>query len=87
MTPKLTDELRLAIEECGGAPVYVVDDSTNRNYVLIRAEQFEKVRAFFYDEDIDPRGAYPAIDRAFKEGWDDPAMDVYDDYDANRPRH
>lgn len=31
------------------------------------------------DEDV--REAYPAIDRAFADGWNDPRMDDYDRYD------
>ena len=35
MTPKLTDDLRQAIEEHGGAPLYLVD-ATNNRYVLLQ---------------------------------------------------
>ncbi len=45
MTSKLSDELRQAIEDGRGAPVDVVDASTNASYVLMRAEQFEKISA------------------------------------------
>jgi hypothetical protein len=33
------------------------------------------------DDDFHPHDAYPAIDRAFAEGWDDPNMGDYDRYD------
>jgi hypothetical protein len=83
MTPKLTDELRQAIEEGGGAPLYLVD-STNNRYVLLHADQFDRLKGLLVEDDFDPRAMYPLIDEAMKEGWDEPAMDVYDDYDAHR---
>jgi len=84
MTPKLTDELRQAIEERGGAPLYLVD-ATDNHYVLMRADQYEKVKGLFEGDDLDPREMYPLIDEVMKEDWDDPAMDIYNDYDAHRP--
>jgi hypothetical protein len=86
MTPTLSDDQRNAIEEHGGTPVYLVDAATNVRYVLMRADQYEKVKALFEPDDIDPREAYPLADEVMKEDWDDPAMDVYNDYDAHRPR-
>src|SRR4051794_28038310 len=89
MTPKLTDDQRQAIEARGGAPVFLVDATTNANYVLLRAEQYEKIKALFGEdaEDFDPRALYPHVEQSFgRAGWDDPAMDVYNDYDAHRPK-
>jgi hypothetical protein len=85
MTAKLTDDLRQAIEECGGKPLYLVD-ATNNRYVLLRADQYERIQALLGEDDLDPRDMYPLIDEVMKEDWDDPAMDVYNDYDAQRPR-
>lgn len=87
MTPRLTDDQRHAIEEQGGTPVYVVDAASNANYVLLRAEQYEKIRPLLEDEGEHSRALYPYVEQSFrKAGWDDPAMDAYDDYDAHRPR-
>jgi hypothetical protein len=85
MTPKLSDDLRAAIEEHGGEPVYIVDAKTNASYVVIRAEQYESLAALLADgENFDPREMYPLIARsAAAAGWDDPEMDVYNDYDAH----
>jgi hypothetical protein len=33
------------------------------------------------DDDFHPLDAYPAIDRAFAEGWNDPKMDDYGCHD------
>jgi hypothetical protein len=80
----ITPELRRAIEEGGGQPTRLVDPETNEAYVLIPAEQFEKLRSLL-SERGEIGNPYPSVDRVFgAEGWDDPTMDVYDDYDANR---
>jgi hypothetical protein len=81
----ITPELRRAIEEGGGQPTHLVDPETNATYVLIRAEQFERLRSLL-SEEVGIGDLYPAVDRVFRaEGWDDPTMDVYDDYDTNKP--
>jgi hypothetical protein len=41
----LTDEQRQTIESRQGQPVEVIDPATNRVYVLVGAETFERVRA------------------------------------------
>jgi predicted ATPase len=82
MMTKLSEDLRQAVADQGEAPLFLVDDSTQCRYVLLRAEQYEKIKALL-DEEFDPRSTYPAIDQTMREGWDDPAMDIYDDYDAH----
>ncbi len=58
----------------------LIDPRTGIAYVLLRADVFERLRGLL-DDDFQPRDAYPAIDRAFAENWDDPKMDDYDRYD------
>jgi D-alanine-D-alanine ligase-like ATP-grasp enzyme len=86
MTPELSDDLRQAIEESGGGPVYIVDAKTNASYVVIRAEQYQSLAALLADaEGFDPSELYPLIARsAAAAGWDDPEMDEYNDYDAHK---
>ncbi len=87
MNPELTPEQREAIKEHPGAPVYVVDSETQAKYVLLPADAYERIRALFDDEPFDVREAYPAIDEITgKAGWDDPAMDVYNNYDTDKPK-
>lgn len=82
MTPKLSEDLRQAIDEHGGAPLRVVDAATNVNYVILRADQYEKVRTVFErEEDFDPREAYPFIDEAMREDdANDPTLESYQTY-------
>ena len=41
---------------------------------------YERLKDLLQD-DCHPREAYPAIDRAFAEGWNDPKIDDYDHFD------
>lgn len=75
----IPSEIRQAIEQAGDAPVQLTDPETNTAYVLIRAEVYERLRALCDDFDI--RDAYPMMNEvAAREGWDDPAMDIYNEY-------
>ena len=91
MTPRLTDEQRDALAAATGPAVEVEDAVTHVKYVLLPAETYERVRSAVEpaadadangDEEYDPSWAYPLVAEALAEVWDDPAMDVYNDYDA-----
>jgi len=85
MTPKLSTEQRQAIAEQHGQPVYVVDDSTQEQWVLVPAETYDKIRGLIGHDVSEIRESYAAQEQlAAKEGWDDPALDEYNDYDAHR---
>ena len=60
----------------------VAVDVTECPYVLIRKDVYERVKLLLED---DPHEAYPAVDRAFAAGWDEPAMADYDRYEELRP--
>ena len=79
MTPILTDEQRRALEARPGEPVRLVDPATKRTFVLLPAEEYDRLAG-----DPRPADAYPAVDRAFAPGWDAPGMDDYDRYEELR---
>ena len=79
MPIELTEEQRLALDGAAG-PVRLIDPRTQATYVLLREDLYERIKAVFA-EDFQPGEAYPAIDRAFAGGWDDPKMDDYDRYE------
>src|SRR5581483_6034259 len=83
MDIQLTEEQRLALQS-GGATTRLVDPVTQTAYVLVRADTYARLQALL-GEEIDVRDAYPAIDRAFAEGWNDPRMDDYDRYEELKP--
>lgn len=85
MTPQVTNEIRQALQLHNGGPVRIVDEQTQRDYFVISAEQFQAVSALFTAEEFEPRELYPLIAKAAAlAGWDDPAMDDYDNYDEHR---
>jgi hypothetical protein len=74
------------LQQHGNKPVPVIDPETNAVYFLVSGEAFERLRALFDDEPFDVRETYAAQDAALAKVWDDPALDVYNDYDARQPR-
>jgi hypothetical protein len=80
MPVRLTDEQRQALAAQPLVPLRVIDPQTNETYVLLKLDQYERVKAVLEGEDFDVREAYPLMDEvARKEGWDDPDLDLYND--------
>jgi hypothetical protein len=83
MTTKLSEDLREALEQGGDLPVRLVDATTNAGYVIMRADQYEKVKAVFEREDdnFDPREAYPFVDEVMKDDdAHDPGLESYQSF-------
>ena len=80
---ELTLEQRNAVAQDLEAPPLVLDPNTNTKYVLIRAEVFDRIRQLFdLDDNQFTRDLTPHVMEIFgRAGWDDPAMDVYNDLD------
>ena len=76
--PTITAEIRQAIEEAGEQPVKLTDPETNTDYMLVRADVYDRMRAA--SDDFNIGDAYPLMDQvAAHEGWDDPSMDIYNE--------
>jgi hypothetical protein len=87
MTVSLSEEQRRAVESAHGSPIYVVDPGCEERFVLITEASFDRIKALLEADDFDIRETYAAQSAAAgAAGWDDPEMDVYDDYDANRSK-
>jgi hypothetical protein len=69
MTLRLSEEQRQAIEEHGGTPVYVVDDHTNAKYVLLKDDQYEKLKGRAGEEEVD--ALYPLLAEIEPDDWED----------------
>jgi len=59
----------------------VLDPETKQEYVLLRAEVYDRIKALVQvDEELPISTMYPLLDEmAAKAGWDDPALDIYND--------
>lgn len=86
MPIELTEEQQRAVANPSEVPPRVIDPRTNKTFVLLEAEQYERIKTLMRDG-FDIRDAYPLMDAvAAKEGWDDPALDIYEDLDPrNKP--
>ncbi len=87
MATLLTSQQRDDLQQHGDKPMPVIDPVTHKVYVLLAGDIFERFKALLDDEPFDVRDTYAAQSAtAGAAGWDDPAMDVYDNYDAHKPR-
>ena len=70
-----------------GAPV-VIDPRNKETYVLVRQDVYERIKGLLYnDSDWTPEEQLRLLaESGQRAGWDDPAMDVYDNYDENRSK-
>ena len=83
MMARLSGDLRQAIAEEGDGPIHLVDATTDVHSVLLRADQYEKVRVLFEREEheVDPRDAYPFADEVMREDdANDPTLESYQSY-------
>jgi hypothetical protein len=63
---ELTDEQMRAIEGCTDTPVEVLNPRTKDVFVLVRQDIYQRVQRL--------------IDGPNRRGWDDPELDVYEQY-------
>ena len=84
MTVKLSPEQEQALKQHNGCPLPVVDAAGKVAYVLLPADLYQRVRLLLESDDLDVRQTYPLQEQITRaEGWDEPEMDDYNDYDAN----
>ncbi|MDX1970470.1 MAG: hypothetical protein SFV23_25090 [Planctomycetaceae bacterium] len=82
----LPKDLQDAIRQAGDQPVHVTDVETNAEYVVVPVKVFE-----FLTAGGNPQKALSKEEQVrllvatgLRAGWDDPAMDVYNDLDPRR---
>lgn len=83
---ELTPEQRRAVQH-GEKPVRARDPDTDATWVLVPLEIYQRARMLFEEEEDNQfvRDLYPHVMEVFgRAGWDDPAMDVYDELDPRR---
>jgi hypothetical protein len=69
----LSDDLLLAVQS-QGTPLKLVDPATGETYLLVRELEHDTLADTYSAQ----------IESAMRAGWDDPAMDDYNDYDRHR---
>lgn len=77
----LSVELQQELDTHADAPPRLVDPRTKKAYVLLAADQYDRVKALL-EQDDDLAATYPAqMEAAMRAGWGESAMDDYDRYD------
>jgi hypothetical protein len=85
LTPLTAEQQQAVRQATDAAVVRLLDPDTQVSYVLLRLDLYEQVSALFEVDDYDLSDTYAAqMESAMRAGWDDPDMDVYNDYDAQR---
>lgn len=81
LTPEQTSALRL-----GEKPPRAFDPSTSTTYVLIPMDLYDRAKGILTEDDDDfAASIYHQSMKVFgRDGWDDPAMDIYNDLDPRR---
>ena len=85
MPIQLTNEQWADVQQGQERPVRVSDPSRNANFVLLRADVYERLKSLFEDEPVTEQERRFHLQQFGKRaGWDDPAVDIYDDLDPRR---
>jgi hypothetical protein len=85
MPLQLTEEEQREVRQAKREPVRLTDPETQQEYVLLRAEVYERMKSLLYDDsDFEPDRGYPLADEVMKEDWDDPKMAEYDRYEEHK---
>ena len=82
LTPQQSHELRKA----NGGEIRLSDPEAGEEYVILPAKVYDRLKALLYDNgDWSPEEQLQLLaDSGKQAGWDDPEMDVYNNYDENR---
>jgi hypothetical protein len=81
---ELSKDQRDELAQHGDQPVRVIDPQTQKVYVIVPGDLFDRVRALVGEKQFDIRETYAAQDSGLAKVWDDPELDIYNDYDAHR---
>lgn len=84
LTIQLTEE-QWANMQGGETPVRISDPAQSATFVLVRAEVYERFKSLFEEDPVTQQERLFQLQQfGQRAGWDDPAMDVYDDLDPRR---
>jgi hypothetical protein len=80
---ELTEQQR---QELSVPEPIAIDPSTKRTYVLVRKNVYDRIKGLLYDngEWTDDELRLLLARSADENGWNESAMDDYDEYDAKR---
>ena len=85
---ELTPEQWRVVRDSNGGAVRLTDPDTEQEYVLMRAETYQRLESLFSDDsDWTPEERLQLLaESGRRAGWDAPEMDAYNNYDESRKR-
>jgi hypothetical protein len=84
---ELTLEQRQAVSKQGETPPRAIDPDTDTTYVLIPEAVYARLKSLLVEEQNSQfleEMYLPTMEVFGREGWNDPAMDIYNDLDPRR---
>jgi hypothetical protein len=85
MSIRLTEEQGANALGGNEVPVRVSDPGQSATFVLVRADVYERFKSLFEEDPVTEQERLFQLQQFGKRaGWDDPAMDVYEDLDPRR---
>jgi hypothetical protein len=76
---ELSAEQVLALQKDGQYPAAVLNPQTREEFVLLRRDVYDRLRSLLDDEFSSEDAFRSQIESAAAAGWDDPALDIYND--------
>ncbi len=82
---ELTEQQR---QELSVPEPIAIDPNTKKTYVLVQKNVYDRIKGLLHDngEWTDDELRLLLAPSADANGWNEPAMDDYDDYEANRAK-
>jgi hypothetical protein len=75
------------LQQAGDQPIRVVDPNTQKVYVILEDSRFEQLRSLISDEPLSlSEQRHLLMQMGKRVGWDDPELDLYDNYDEELRR-
>jgi hypothetical protein len=72
MSIELTEEHLEAVAK--GEPFWFTAPERDIEFVVLRADVYDRVKALFAGDDVDPETMYPLLAEISPEDWEDPSV-------------
>jgi hypothetical protein len=85
MAIHLTDDQWAEVQQQAQRPIRVSGPAQQGDFVLLKAEVYERFKSLFEEDPVTREERRFHVQQfGRRAGWDDPAMDVYDELDPRR---
>ena len=73
-TIRLTPEQHEALTGNGNTPPRAVDPVTNKTYILMDEQTYERLKGLLLEGDVDPETMYPLLAELTPEDWEEASI-------------